>query len=230
MTRKSFDQELTRLQDEVLSLSETVEKALIQAVNALMNRDRQMATTLIAADRAINEKRFAIEGDALTLIATQQPLAGDLRTIFTTVEIATELERIADYAKGIAKVSLMIADRPLLEPCAHFPQVATKVRDMLHDAILAFVSRDAALARSMPEREREVDELHNQVHQELLALIATDPSTSNRATQLFWVIRNLERAADRVLNICERVVFNITGEMVEMDVEEGEIVGPEGLS
>ncbi len=230
MTRKSFDQELTRLQDEVLGLSITVEAALVQAVDALMNRDRQKSTALIAADRAINERRFAIEGDALTLIATQQPLASDLRTIFTMVEISSELERIADYAKGIAKVNLMIADQPLLEPCAHFPEVAAKVRDMLHDALLAFLTRDAALARSMPEREHEVDELHNQVHQELLALIVADPGTSHRATRLFWVVHNLERAADRVLNICERVVFNVTGEMVEMDVEEGETVGPEGLS
>ena len=230
MPRKSFDQELTRLQREVLSLSQTVETALIQAVQALMNQDGQTSNTLIAADRVINERRFAIESDALTLIATQQPLAGDLRTIFTTVEIASELERIADYAKGIAKVNLMIDEQPLLEPCAHFPEVAAKVRDMLQDALLAFLNRDAALARSMPEREREVDALHNQVHRELLALIVTDPSTSDRATCLFWVVHNLERAADRVLNICERVVFNVTGEMVEMDVEEGETVGLEGLS
>jgi len=199
-------------------------------VNALMERDSSASNKLIAADRAINERRFAIEADALTLIATQQPMAGDLRTIFTMVEIASELERIADYAKGIAKVNLMIADEPLLDPCAHFPTVAAKVRDMLQDALLAFVNKDAALARAMPEREHEVDRLHNQVHMELLTLITGDHSTSDRATRLFWVVHNLERAADRVLNICERVVFNITGEIVEMDVAEGETVGLEGLS
>lgn len=230
MPRKSFDRELQRLQGEVLQLGETAEQAILQAVDALTHQDRQASNRLIAGDRAVNERRFAIEADALTLIATQQPLAGDLRTIFTMVEIASELERIADYAKGIAKVNLMIADEPLLDPCAHFPAVAAKVRDMLHDALLAFVNKDAALARAMPEREHEVDRLHNQVHSELLALITADHNTSDRATRLFWVVHNLERAADRVLNICERVVFNITGEMVEMDVAEGETVGVEGLS
>ncbi len=101
---------------------------------------------------------------------------------------------------------------------------------MLHDALQAFVNRDAALARAMPEREHEVDRLHNQVHVELLALITTDHTTTDRATRLLWVVHNLERAADRVLNICERVIFNITGEFVEMDVAEGETVGLEGLS
>lgn len=229
MPRKSFDRELKRLQGEVLQLGETVEQAIIQAVDALMHQDQEASNQLIAGDRAINERRFAIEADALTLIAKQQPLAGDLRAIFTMAEIAGELERIADYAKGIAVVNLMIAHEPLLHPCAHFPEVAAKVRDMLHDALQAFVNKDAALALAMPEREHEVDRLHNQVHSELLALIAADHSTSGRATRLLWVVHNLERAADRVLNICERVLFNITGEIEEMDVAEGETVGLENL-
>ena len=230
MPRKSFDRELKRLQGEVLQLGETVERAIIQAVDALMHQDQEASHQLMAGDRAINERRFAIEVDALTLIARQQPLAGDLRTIFTMMEIAGELERVADYAKGIAKVNLMIADQPLLDPCAHFPEVAAKVRDMLQDAIQAFVNKDAALALAMPEREQEVDRLHNQVHSELLALITADDSTSDSAGRLFWVVHNLERAADRVLNICERVIFDITGEIVEMDVEEGATVALEGLS
>ena len=230
MPRKSFDRALQRLQGEVLDLGETVEQVIVQAVEALTHQDQEASDRLIAGDRAINERRFAIEVDALKLIATQQPLATDLRSIFTMVEIAGELERIADYAKGIAKVNLMIVDEPLLEPCARFPAVAAKVRDMLHDSLQAFANKDATLALAMPEREHEVDRLHNQVHSELVALIATDYATSDRATRLFWVVHNLERAADRVLNICERVIYNITGEIVEMDVEEGETVGLEGLS
>jgi phosphate transport system protein len=230
MPRKSFDRELKRLRGEVLQLSETVEQAIIDAVDALTHQDQEASNRLIAGDRAINERRFAIEADALALIARQQPLAGDLRTIFTTMEIAGELERIADYAKGIAKVNLMIAGEPHLHPAAHFPEVAAKVRDMLHDAIQAFVNKDATLALAMPEREHEVDRLHNQVHNELLALITADDGTSDSAGRLLWVVHNLERAADRVLNICERVIFDITGEIVEMDVEEGETVGLEGLS
>jgi phosphate transport system protein len=230
MPRKTFDRELQRLQGEVLQLGETVERAIVQAVDALTQQDREASKQLIAGDRAVNERRFAVEADALTLIATQQPLAGDLRTIFTIMEIASELERIADYAKGIAKVNLMIADEPLLDPCARFPTVAAKVRDMLHDALQAFLNKDAALARAMSEREHEVDRLHNQVHLELLALIIADHTTTDQATRLLSVVHNLERAADRVLNICERVVFNITGEIVEMDVAEGETIGLESLS
>ena len=230
MSRKSFDRELQRLQDEVVQLGDVVEKAIIQSVNALTERNRQASNRLIGADRAINEKRFSIEGDALTLIATQQPLAGDLRTIFAVVEIANELERIADYAKGIAKVSVMMPDEPLLEPGVHLPVMAAKVRDMLHRALQAFVTQDATLARAIPEQDHEVDALHNQVYRELLALITGDPDTTDNATYLLWVIHNLERTADRALNICERVVFNVTGEIVEMDMEEGQFLGLEGLS
>jgi phosphate transport system protein len=230
MPRKSFDRELQRLQEEILHLGDVVEKAIVQSVAALCDRNRQASSTVIAGDRAINEKRSAIEGDALTLIATQQPLAGDLRTIFAVVEIATELERMADYAKGIAKVNLLMDAEPLLAPATHLPGMAARVSTMLHEALEAFVHQDAALARTIPEREHEVDAIHNKVYRELLALIAADPETTDSATYLLWVDHNLERAADRVLNICERVIFNVTGEIVEFDVEEGEDLGLEGLS
>jgi phosphate transport system protein len=230
MPRKSFDRELQRLQDEILHLGDVVQKAIVESVDALCDRNRQASSRLIAGDRAINEKRFAIEGDALTLIATQQPLAGDLRTIFAIVEIATELERIADYAKGIAKVNVLMEDQPLLPPAAHLPGMAAKVSGMLHRALKAFVDQDVTLARAIPEQEHEVDALHNKIYRELLGLITVDPSTTDYATYLLWVSHNLERAADRVLNVCERVVFNVTGEIVEFDVEEGEDLGLEGLS
>jgi phosphate transport system protein len=230
VSRKTYDRELQRLQDEVLSLGDIVEKATVEAVNALMERDSSASNRLIAADRAINERRFAIEGDALTLIATQQPLAGDLRTIFAVVEIANELERIADYAKGIAKVNLMMDEEPLLGPCRHLPAMAGTVRDMLHRALEAFVRQDSNLALSVSDWEHQVDELHNRVYRELLAVITSDPNTTENATSLLWVGHNLERGADRVLNICERVVFNVTGEIMEMDAEEGEYLGLHGLS
>jgi phosphate transport system protein len=230
MPRKSFDRELQRLQEEILHLGGVVEKAIVQSVNALRDRNRQGSSRVIAGDRAINEKRFAIESDALTLIATQQPLAGDLRTIFAVVEIATELERIADYAKGIAKVNILLGDGPLLAPAAHLPDMAARVSSMLHGALEAFVNQDAGLARAIPEQEHGVDAMHNRVYRELLALITADPGNTDHATYLLWVSHNLERAADRVLNICERVIFNVTGEIVEFDVEEGEDLGLEGLS
>jgi phosphate transport system protein len=230
MPRKNFDRELQRLQDQVLRLGDVVKKAIVESVDALAKRDRQTSSSLIAGDRAINEKRFAIESAALTLIATQQPLAGDLRTIFAVVEIATELERIADYAKGIAKVNVMLGDEPLLPPAAQLPAMAAQVSSILHTALKAFVDQDATLARAVPDQEREVDDIHNMVYRDLLALITADPGVTNRATYLLWVIHNLERAADRVLNICERVVFNVTGEIVELDLQEGEALGLESLS
>ena len=143
MPRKNFDRELQRLQDQVLQLGDVVEKAIVESVDALAKRDHQTSSSLIARDRAINEKRFAIESAALTLIATQQPLAGDLRTIFAVVEIATELERIADYAKGIAKVNVMLGDEPLLQPAAQLPAMAAQVSSILDTALKAFVDGDA---------------------------------------------------------------------------------------
>lgn len=230
MPRKSFDRELQGLQDDVLVLGSVVEKAIAEAVQALQQQDHKAARDLIARDRAINEKRYAIEGDALTLIATQQPLASDLRTIFTVLEIATELERIGDYAKGIAKVGVLMDGEHLLKPFAQIPRMADLARRMLQQALEAFVQRDAALARAIGAQEQEMDALHNAVYRELLSLITADPDNVDRASYLLWVAHNLERTADRVLNICERVIFTVTGEMVEMDVEEGEDMGLEALS
>jgi len=212
---------LQRLQDEVLVLGSMVEKALMESVESLKRRDLEAARRLIAGDRLINEKRFAIEADALALIATQQPMAGDLRTLAAVLEIATELERMGDYAKGIARINLMMGEEPLLKPLIDIPRMAKKAQDMLHRALEAFVRRDVELARAIPDEDDEVDALYNQVYRELLSFIIANPRTIDQATYLLWVAHNLERAADRVTNICERVIFTVTGEMVEMDVEDG---------
>jgi len=226
MTRETFDRELHRLQDEVLILGGLVEKAIIQSVEVLKRRDLEGARRLIAQDRrVINEKRFAIESEALTLIATQQPMAGDLRVIAAVLEIAHELERMGDYAKGIAKINLMMGDEPLLKPLVDIPLMAEKARSMLHQALEAFVRRDVELARAIPKQDDEVDALYNQVYRDLLALMMQNPSDIDRATYLLWVAHNLERTADRVANICERVIFMVTGEMVEMDVDDRSMAG-----
>ena len=230
MPRETFDQDLQRLQDEVLVLGSMVEKAVIQSVKTLRERDREAARRLIIGDRVINEKRFAIEANALTLIATQQPLAGDLRILSAVLEIATELERIGDYAKGIAKVGLLIGEEPLLKPFGEIPRMAKMARDMLHRALEAFVHQDVALARAIPDQDEEMDALHNQVYRNLLTFVMDNPQTIDQATYLLWVAHNLERTADRVINICERVVFTVTGEMVEMDVGEGQDLGLEGIA
>jgi len=221
MTRETFDRELQHLQDEVLVLGSLVENAIIESVELLKRRDTDGARRLIREDRrVINEKRFAIESEALTLIATQQPMAGDLRVIAAVIEIAHELERMGDYAKGIAKINVMMGDDPLLKPLIDVPLMAEKGRDMLHRALEAFVNRDVELARAIPKEDDEVDNLYNQVYRELLSLMMENPRDIDRATYLLWVAHNLERTADRVANICERVIFMVTGEFVEMDVDD----------
>lgn len=220
MVRQTFELEMQRLQTEMLVLGSMVEDAIVESVEVLKRRDLEGARRLIAGDRVINKKRFAIEADCLVLIPTQQPLAGDLRTLAAVLEIITDLERMGDYAKGIARINLMMGEEPLLKPLVDIPRMAEKARDMLHRALDAFVRRDVALARAIPADDDEVDALYNQVYRELLTFIMANPRTIDQATYLLWVAHNLERTADRVTNICERVIFTVTGEMMEMDVED----------
>jgi len=216
MPREMFERDLQELEDELLTLGSMVEQAITDSVNSLKERDRQEAERLVEQDREMNEKRYALEAKALTLIATQQPMAGDLRTIAAILSLASELERIGDYAKGIAKINLMMGEEPLLKPLIDVPRMADKTRDMLDRALQAFADRDVDLARSIPMEDDEVDGLYNQVYRELLTYIISDPRTIDQATYLLWVAHNLERAADRVTNICERVIFTVSGKLVEI--------------
>jgi phosphate transport system protein len=220
MPRQTFDQELQQLQDDVLVLGNMVENALTDSVQLLKQRDFEGSRRLIAEDRRINERRFALEDRVLALIATQQPMARDLRTLAAVLEIITELERIGDYAKGIARINLMIGEQPLLKPLLDIPLMAEKARHMLHRALEAFVQRDVELARAIPAGDDEVDQLYNQVYRELLTLIMSDPRAIEQANYLLWVAHNLERTADRVINLCERVVFTVTGEMAELGTDD----------
>jgi phosphate transport system protein len=220
MPRETFERELGRLQDETLALGSMVESAITDAVEILKRRDREGSRRLITQDRLLNERRFAIEADALALIATQQPMAGDLRTLAAILDIVGELERIGDYAKGIAKINLMIGEEPFIKPLIDLPQMAAKARSMLHRALDAFVRQDVEQARAIPAEDDEVDDLYNQVYRELLTLIISNPNNIDQATFLLWAAHNLERAADRVTNVCERVVFTVTGKMIELDLED----------
>jgi phosphate transport system protein len=220
MTRQTFDQELNRLQDEVLALGSTVEEALVRSVETLKQRDFAASRRLIAGDRAINERRYAIEDDAITLIATQQPMAGDMRLLAAILEIVTELERMGDYAKGIARINLMIGEEPLIKPLIDLPAMAHKAREMLHAALIAFVQRDVQAARSIPKDDEEVDALYNQVYRELICFILEDPHVIEQANHLMWAAHNLERTADRVVNLCERVVYTVTGELAELGTDD----------
>ncbi len=220
MTRQTFDQELDRLQDEVLALGSMVEEALVRSVETLKNRDFIGSRRLIAGDRTINERRYAIEDDTITLIATQQPMAGDMRLLAAILEIVTELERMGDYAKGIARINLMIGEQPLIKPLIDLPAMARKAREMLHAALVAFIERDVQAARAIPKGDEEVDALYNQVYRELISYILEDPHLIEQANQLMWAAHNLERTADRVINLCERVVYAVTGELAELDSDD----------
>jgi phosphate transport system protein len=220
MTRTAFDQELKRLQDQVLALGDLVEKAIVGAVDALRRRDGQAARDIMVADREINRMRYAIESDALVLIATQQPMAVDLRTVAAMLEIAGELERMGDYAKGIAKITIHMDSEPFVKPLVDIPLMAEKAREMLHRALEAFVQRDVDLARAIAEQDDEMDRLLDRIHRDLMALVIADPEIIRRANYLMWVAHRLERTADRVVNICERVIFTVTGEMMELDVRD----------
>jgi len=217
MLREGFIQDLQQLQDDVLILGDMVQDMLTESVDALKRQDTAAASRLIKADRRVNEKRFAIEEATLQLIATQQPMAGDMRTLAGVLEIVTELERMGDYAKGIARICLMIGANPLIKPLVDIPLMAEKARCMLAQALDAFVCRDVELARSVPVMDDEVDNLYNQVYRELLTLIMSNPENIDQATSLLWAAHNLERTADRVINICERVIFTVSGDMIEFE-------------
>ena len=218
--REAFERDLKRLQDDVLLLASMVERQIIEAVDSLKERNKVASRQVIMGDKRINEKRFAIENTALTLIATQQPMASDLRVVASVLEIIGELERIGDYAKGIAKINLMVGDAPLVKPLINIPKMAIKARDMLHESLNAFVQRDADLARAIPEKDDAVDALYNKVYRDLINIIIADTDNIDQATYLLWVAHNLERTADRVTNICERVVYIVTGDMIEIDDDE----------
>jgi phosphate transport system protein len=218
MPRQTFEQTLQHLQDEILLLGSMAEKAVERSVEALRTRDVPMAKRIIADDLAINRKRFEIEDLCVDIIARQQPMARDLRKITAALIIANELERVADYAQGIAKINVMMGDEPLLKPLVDIPRMAEKGVEMTRAALDAFVRGDAERAKAVAASDDEVDMLYDQVYRELLVFMFNDPHTIQRATWLLWAAHNLERIADRATNICERVVFVVTGELVEYNV------------
>ena len=216
MPRESLNHYLGGLQDEVLILGSMVEKAIARSIKALRERDLELAKQVVADDARINQKRLDIEERCIELIVTQQPVASDLRVIIAVLNIIIELERIGDHAEGIAKITLMIGDEPPLKPLVDLPRMAEKAIDMLRRSLDAFINRDSEAAMKISAEDDEVDNLYDQVYRELLTFMLEDPRTITRATRLIWVAHNLERSADRVTNICERVVFMITGKMEEI--------------
>ena len=214
--RTAFHKRLREIQDDILAMGSMVSKAILRSMDALKSRDLELARQIIADDQKTNNKRFEIEEKCIQLIATQQPMAGDLRTIIAILNVTTEIERIGDYAVGIARIVILIGDEPPLKPLVDIPRMAEQTVGMLQRGLSAFINRDAEAARKIADEDDLVDHLYDQVFRELLTFMAEDPKTITRATRLMWTAHNLERAADRVTNICERIVFIVTGKMEEI--------------
>jgi phosphate transport system protein len=214
--RTEFHKKIGEIQGDVLAMGSMVEKAISRSIEALRERDLDLADLIIKDDIEINQKRFEIEEKCIRLIATQQPMAIDLRNIMAITAIITELERIGDYAEGIAKIVIMIGDEPPLKPLVTIPRMAEKTVDMLHRSLEAFCQHDDTAARKIALEDDEVDQLYNDLYRVLVSFMVEDPKTITRATRLIWVAHNLERASDRVTNICERVVFTVTGKIEEI--------------
>ena len=218
--RTTFHKQLKIIQDDLLVMGSMTERAIANSVKALKERDIESAQQIIDNDKNINQMRFDIEEKCIKLIATQQPMAGDLRTIIAVLNIISEVERIGDHAEGNAKIVLMIGDEPPLKPLIDIPRMAEKTVDMLHRSLDSFMQHDVDTAKSIATEDDEVDDLYDQVFRELLTFMAEDPKTITRATRLIWVAHNLERSADRVTNICERIVYMVTGKMEEIGVSK----------
>lgn len=215
MLRIDLDRQLGQLQQEVISLAEIVDKATMRSVEALKQRDLTESQQLVQEDDYIDQKRYEIEERCIDLIATQQPMAGDLRAIIALLHITVELERMGDYAEGIAKISLLMGDEPPLKPLIDIPRMAEKATLMLRNSMDSLISRDIVKANQVLRDDDEVDLLYDQVYRELLVFMLQDPQTIQRATYLLWAAHDLERIADRATNIAERVIFLVTGKMVE---------------
>jgi phosphate transport system protein len=218
--RESFEKHIKKLNEDVVVMSEMVAAATSRSVKALQNRDVKEAEQIIKDDLLINKKRWEIEEDCINLIALQQPVASDLREIIAVLSVITDLERMGDYAEGIARIVIMLGNEPLIRPLIFMPKMAEKANSMLERSIQAFIKRDAGTAQAICNEDDEVDKLYDQAYHDLLMRMIKDPGVIPKATPLIWATHNLERIADRVTNICERVVFLVTGAMPQVNVSK----------
>lgn len=220
MTREQYTRQLREIKEDVLLLGSMVQEMLIASVDALKRRDLERAREVFLSDQVINEKRFAIEEVTITTIATQGPMAHDLRLLAAVLEIITDLERMGDYAKGIARITVRLGAHSPLKPLVDIPRMADLGVEMLGKALQAFMDEDVALARAIPEYDDQVDQLYDQIYRELMTFIMADPRVMEQANDLNWIAHKLERFADRVSNICERVVYMATGKFSEFDIKD----------
>ena len=220
MVRTNIENQLDEIQDDILALASMVEKAITHAIDALRERDLEASQAVVAFDDVIDEKRFVIEERCVDFLALQQPAARDLRWVIALLHIAVELERMGDYAEGIGKISLMMGDEPPLKPLIDIPRMAEMSITMLRQSIDSLVTRDVDLARKVCDADDDVDALHEQIYNELLLYMIKDPRSIQRATYLLWVTHDLERTADRATNVAERVIYLVTGKMLDLNLSK----------
>jgi phosphate transport system protein len=222
MPRQTLDREIHQLQDEVLLLGSMVEQAMLNSIDALKQRDKESARRIYKDDERINEKRYAIENRVLILFATQQPIAHDLRLLAAILEVITELERMGDYAKGIAKIAMIISDDDTPIPAREISRMGDLAVGMLHRALSAFIAEDVNMATRIPKEDDQIDELYNQIYRRNITAMIANPDIIDHSNYMMWVVHNIERMADRVINICERTIFIATGELIEIDDSDDE--------
>jgi phosphate transport system protein len=218
MTRDLFKAELRQLQDDVLTLGSMTEKAILDAMESLRDGDVEWSRRIIADDAKINLKRFEIEDRTIAVVATQQPMATDLRALVSVLYIITDLERIADHAEGVARINTMMEPEPLPRKLGYIPAMADRAVAMLRDSLKAYIDLDVDAARQICHADDEVDRLQDSVYDDCIQQMVANPATIQRNTYLLWTAHNIERIADRCTNICERVVYTVTGHMDELNV------------
>lgn len=225
MSRETLNLHIQEIKDELLVIGELVEQATLKAIEALKDRDFETSRQIYLDDKVINEKRYQIENSVLIQIATQQPLAHDLRLLAAMLEIASELERMGDYAKGICKVTLNLGDVDVPMPIKDFEEMGKLAVGMLHDALEIFLNEDVPNARLLPQRDDQVDKIFNRAEHTIIHTMVSRPDITDHSNLLLWVAHNIERMADRVTNICERTIFVVTGELAELETKPKHLLG-----
>jgi phosphate transport system protein len=218
MTRDLFERRLREMQDDVLIMGSMVEKAILRSMEALKNRDIELSNQVIRDDALINAKRYELEEKCIQTIALQQPMAADLRVLVAVLFIASELERMADHAEGIGRINIMLGDEALAGPLGDVVEMSDRSANMLRRAITAFVERDAEAARLICDEDDQIDALYDASYNALIHEMIKTPADIQRITYMIWTSHNLERIADRVTNVCERVIFMVTGRLEEINV------------
>jgi phosphate transport system protein len=226
--RSGLDAELNRMREMLFHMEDLVNTSLRRAMDSLRTRDAELAHAVIREDDIVNELRYEVEQYCVNVLATQQPVARDLRTIMAVVHVAVEMERMGDHAAGVAKITLKVCEEPLLKPLIDLPRMAAVATEMLHDGVRAFVNNDVDKARAIIQRDDEVDGLHEQIFRELLTYMLEDPTTIRRATHLIWASHAVERYADRATNVAERTLFVATGKLADLTSEASEAEGVPG--